>query len=92
MLFSVDDNRVHKDLKTAVKVFNVVSVRIWVRIRVKIRIRIRVRVTLIPMQMLPLMKKSIESLRNTMHSCQCPERSISCMNVTSYHNIYMSKD
>ena len=89
MLFSVDDNRVHKDLKTAIKVFNVVSVRIWVRIRV--RVKIRVRVTLIPMQMLPLMKV-IESLRNTMHSGQCPERNITCMNAMSYHNIYMSKD
>ena len=65
MVFAIDDIRVHKELEIAINVFNVVSVRIWVRVRmwvrVRIRVKIRVRVTLVPMQMLPFMKKSIES-------------------------------
>ena len=61
MVFPIDDIRVHKELEIAINVFNVVSVRIWVRVRMWVRVRIRVTVTLVPMQMLPFMKKSIES-------------------------------
>ena len=43
MVFAIDDIRVHKELEIAIKVFSVVSVRIWVRVK------IRVRVTLVPM-------------------------------------------
>ena len=63
MVFAIDDIRVHKELEIAINVFNVISVRIWVRVR------IRVTVTLVPMQMLPFMKKSIERFwRGTSHA------------------------
>ena len=63
MVFAIDDIRVHKELEIAIKVSSVVSVRIWVRVK------IRVRVTLVPMQMLPFMKKSIERFwRGTSHA------------------------
>ena len=54
-----------------IKDFNVVRVRTWVRVWV--------RVTLIAMTMLPFIKQSIESFRNTIHCCQFLETNITTM-------------